>query len=52
MRVGKPKKLRLKKSYKRKMYGPIAKGAKSPKQIPATLGRRQVARTKTRRGGK
>lgn len=38
---GRPKKMRLKKPYKRKMYGAAKKGAGSPKQIPATLGRRR-----------
>jgi len=36
--------MRLKKPYKRKLYGAITRGAKSPKQIPATLGRRRKRR--------
>jgi len=50
MRPGRPSKLRLKKSVKRKQYGAITKGAKSPKQIPATMARNQVRRTKTTKG--
>lgn len=41
MKRGRPSKIRMKKQYKRKMYGAARKGAKSPKQIAATMGRRR-----------
>lgn len=39
MRAGRPRKIRIKKSYKRKKYGLARRGAKNPKQIAAKTGR-------------
>jgi len=41
---GRPGKLRLKKRYSRKRYGAIARGARNPKQIAASVGRRRKRR--------
>jgi hypothetical protein len=48
MKTGRPRKLRLKKPFARKRYGRARRGAKSPKQMAATMGRRRVRRASRR----
>jgi len=48
MRAGRPKKLRLKKRFKRGNYGMAKRGAKNPKQLAANIGRRRVRRARGR----
>jgi hypothetical protein len=45
---GRPAKLRLKKKFVRKRYGAVKRGAKSPKQMSATMGRRRVRKARRR----
>jgi len=44
MKVGRPRKVRMKKTFRRKRYGALSRGARNPKQVAATMGRRRVRR--------